>query len=272
MVRRFYIGGGNGVGDPAVGASTIVDPYFTDRVVTGVFKEGDRYFIPDVEWKVDPLTPDTLEVINGSSFALNEVFIVEVNEKKNGVTFVPGDCSDDVDPYLPDIIKCVVAKVNSVFENREDDSFSVHYDHGIYEQVGSDKLRSSKGYLFVWLVMPFIEESPLDNSYYADATCKILIATSTDSNYTQVQREEINFHPRLIPVYKELIKQLQQEIKLDNSSIVKHQKRLLPYWGGGDMIQSGQPNLWKDYVDAIEISNLKLKIGHIKCCSFTSNF
>ena len=269
MVRRFYITGGNNLGDPVAGATTIVDPYFVGNTVSGVFKEGFRYYRPGTEWSI---ANDTVSVLNGVQFALGEVIIVEVGAVQNGQICTPGGIIvNGVDPYLPDIVKCAVARVNTVFQTRVSDTFSVYYDHGIYQQVGSDRIRSNKGYLFVWLVMPFEENQANDTSYYADATCKIIIAIGTDSNYTQLQREDINFYPRLLPVYKQLIYEIKQEQKLDNSFKVEHNRRLLPYWGGGDILGPGQPNLWKDNVDCIEISNLKLKIEHIKNCTPFSN-
>lgn len=269
MVRRFYITGGNNIGDPAEGDLSITDEFFANKIVTGVFKEGFRYLVPITEWT---FSGNTVSILTGVQLALNEVFIIEISPAKDGQVCTDGNEVLGVDPYLPDIIKCVVAKVNNVFQNRDNDSFSVYYDHGIYQQVGSDKLRENKGYLFIWLVMPFIENAARDDSYYEDATCKILIAIGTDPNYTQLQREDINFHPRLIPVYKQFINELRNEPKLDNSVKVTHAKRFLPYWGGGDVSGPGSANLWADYVDCIEISDLKLKIGHPECCLFTSNF
>jgi hypothetical protein len=270
MVRRFYITGGNNVGDPAPGSLSITDQFFVGKLVTGVFKQGFRELIPLIEWTA---TGDTIQILTGVSFDINEVIVVEVCPAMDGQTCLPiGNESTYVAPYLPDIIKCVVAKVNNVFENRVNDPFSVYYDHGIYQQVGSDKIRENKGYLFIWLVMPFIETEAQDDSYYEDATCKILIAIGTDPNYTQIQREDINFHPRLLPVYNQLITELKTEVKLDNSLKVTHSKRLLPYWGGGDVSGPGSANLWTDFVDCIEISDLKLKIGHLQQCSFISNF
>lgn len=264
MVRRFYICGANNVGDPAVGASSITDPYFDGKNVTGVFKEGFRYFIPDVEWS---FSGTMVTVSNGTKFARDEVFIVEVSPVKTGVTCsgLGTECTD-VAPYLPDIIKCAVARVNTVFETRDDDPFSVQYGHGLYQQVGTDKLSADPSVLLVWLVMPFNEEIAQLKGYYSDANCKIVIAIKTDHNYSQQQREEINFHPRLIPVYNQLIQELKEEPKLNNSTMVEHTRVLLPYWGGGDVAEAGQPNLWKNYVDAIEIYPLKLQINN-SCCN-----
>lgn len=270
MVRRFYICGGNNEGDPPVNASSITDSYFVGKTVTGIFKEGFRYYIPSVEWTI---SGDTVSVLNGTTFQRDEVIIVEVGPLKTGTTCTgTGIEVVGVDPYLPDIMKCVVARVNTVFETRDEDPFSVHYDRGLYNQVGNDRLTDNSGFYLVWLVMPFTEDSPKDNSYYADANCEIFIAAPTDANYSQQQREDINFYPRLIPIYRQLIEEIKRETKLDNHETVIHTRTLLPYWGGGDVAAPGQPNLWKNYADCIKISGLKLKIENIKNCTFFSSF
>ncbi len=269
MVRRYYICGGNNEGDPPVGGTSITDTYFIGRSVTGVFKEGFRYFIPGVEWNI---VGDTVNVLNGTTFQRDEVFIVEVGPLQTGTTCIgTGEEVLGVDPYLPDILKCVVARVNSAFELRDEDPFSVHYDRGLYNQVGNDRLIENSGFFLVWLVMPFTEDSPKDSSYYADATCEVFIAAPTESNYSQQQREDLNFYPRLIPIYKQFIAEIKAEMKLDNREEVKHTRTLLPYWGGGDVAAPGQLNLWKNYCDCIRISGLKLKIEHTKYCTFLTN-
>lgn len=77
--RRFYTCGGPNTGDPAVGGTTIVDPYFVDKNVSGVFKEGARYFKPTDEWTI---AADTISVINGTTWADEEVITVEITYKQ----------------------------------------------------------------------------------------------------------------------------------------------------------------------------------------------
>lgn len=270
MTRRYYITGGNNVGDPAVGDTSITDTFFDGKRITGVFKEGFRYLVPSYEYEV---VGDTVKVTNGSDFRGGEVFVVEVGPRRTGTTCPAGGVEDsETDPYLPDILKCVVARVNSIFELRDDDPFSVHYDRGLYQQVGNDRLIDNSGFIMIWLVMPFIEDGALDRSYYADATCELFIATPTEANYSQQQREDINFYPRLIPVFHELIKEIKNEPKLNRPKIVRHTRTLLPYWGGGDVMGPGQPNLWKNYADCIKISGLKLRIENIKNCIVLKSF
>ena len=172
------------------------------------------------------------------------------------------------DPYLPYILKDVVFRLNEVFETREVDPFSVTYDWGLYNQVGNDRLSDNSGGILTWLVMPFIEHSPKDESYFADVDCELFIAAQTESGYTQQQREDINFFPRLIPVYKQLIEEIKNEPRID--STMKPTRTLLPYWGGGEVNSPSSPNLWKDFADCIKVG-LKLKIENSRCYNFLSS-
>lgn len=75
--RRFYTCGGDGDYDPADGDTSITDPYLINKNVTGVFKEGFRYFEPITEFSFDDETGE-VAVLNGTSFTLLEKFIVEI--------------------------------------------------------------------------------------------------------------------------------------------------------------------------------------------------
>lgn len=269
MTRRFYITGGNNPGDPAVLSNSITDSFFTGKSITGVFKEGFRYYEPGVEWT---FSGSTITIINGVPFAKDEVIIVEVST----LSEVYNDADDYTrnDPcgssYLPDILQSVVTNVNNFFENRIVDPFSVFFDKGLYNQVGNDRLKNGDYFFTVWLVMPFTESVFAEE----DVTCDIIICAKTESNYTQQEREDTNLFPRLIPIYKRLIEELKLETRLGTNSIEKvfeHKKRFLPYWGGGDVAAPGAPNLWKHNADCLMISGLKLKIQESKCCTFLTN-
>jgi len=273
MVRRFYICGGNNEHDPAIDSDTITDPFFEGRTVTGFFKQGDRYLEPVGEFEMPTAT--SVRIKTGAKFSNGEVISLEVSPKKTGAVCPDPDSEGEVDEYyFPDIIKCVVARVNKFFEERDEDPFSVHYDRGLYNQVGSDKLKDKTGFLMIWLVMgsSLVEDEPKDSSYSSDVTCSVIIATTTKANYTMTERENLNFFPRLLPVYSRFIHELKNEPKLDNHNRVDHSKRLLPYWSGGAPAGPGQPNLWTHFADCIEIPNIKLKKEHVKYCTPFSNF
>lgn len=75
--RRFYTVDGAGPGDPGDGESVIQDDYLIGKTVTGVFKEGFRHYIPDVEYTFD-IDLGEIEVINSVVFSSGEVVTVEL--------------------------------------------------------------------------------------------------------------------------------------------------------------------------------------------------
>jgi len=77
LERRFYTCGGAGTYDPADGDTSITDPYLIDKTVTGVFKEGFRYFQETTEYTFDDSTGE-VATLNGTSFSTDEKFIVEI--------------------------------------------------------------------------------------------------------------------------------------------------------------------------------------------------
>lgn len=75
--RRFYVVDGSGDADPAHGDLNITDDYLIGKNVTGVFKEGFRYLLPDVEWSFDSGEGE-IALITGVALASGEVVIVEL--------------------------------------------------------------------------------------------------------------------------------------------------------------------------------------------------
>lgn len=76
--RRFYTVGGSGDNDPADGATTITDPYFEGKNVSGVFKEAFRYLKPVDEWEMDGTD---LNLLGGVSLSTGEIISVEITYK-----------------------------------------------------------------------------------------------------------------------------------------------------------------------------------------------
>jgi hypothetical protein len=171
-----------------------------------------------------------------------------------------------MDPYLPDIMEGVVARVSAAFEARSVDPFPVFFDKGVYSQVCKNIYANNpNSFPLVWLIMPFTTKRENFN-IYGEVRCELIIAMPTDSKFTQQQRDDISFKPRLIPIYEVLL----QEIAREKWFILKpgkvgHNQTIRPYWGGGDVNGSDTPNLFKKEVDAIGISNLTLSIRRQNC-------
>lgn len=73
--KRWYTCGGSHTGDPANDTAIIDDPYFVDKNVVSIFKEGFRDLEPITEWTI---SGSTLTVINGTTFSTGEKCIVEI--------------------------------------------------------------------------------------------------------------------------------------------------------------------------------------------------
>lgn len=175
--------------------------------------------------------------------------------------------------YIPDIFDSVVSRVSSVFESRPVKPFKVFFDFGHYREVlrqltwkdASITLKEHK-YPLVWLVMDFDEfigESP---AFYAKTGLQFLILNSADSVWTMKERRDNNYLPVLYPVLAEFIKQVSSTVELgmipeQKISFIKTDR---PYWGldeGGNY----SANLFNDFIDAIQIRNLKINIINKTC-------
>lgn len=173
-------------------------------------------------------------------------------------------------PYLPEIMAGPVDRVNQAFSTRENDPFTVRFQSGIISQVATDLYQSPGAWtneVLVWLVMNYTEQIGKDPSIYSSAIVTILIVAPTDVAFTQSQRDDQVFMPRLIPVYEQLIQELSRERWFQTKgSRPQHTRINRPFWGGnGEMNGASQPNLFKKCVDCIAIDNLQLRVKLENC-------
>ncbi len=96
----------------------------------------------------------------------------------------------------------------------------------------------------------------------------------TKAEYTMQQRTDNSFKPRLIPIYMEILNQIAQDDWFLRPEVedIEHTKIDLPYWGGGDVNGQNTENLFKNFIDAIQMKDLKLDIENIQNCKPYSNF
>jgi hypothetical protein len=171
-------------------------------------------------------------------------------------------------PYLPVLFQEIVSNVDAALFSRPIDPFHVYFDYGIYTHVTEKIVAADQTtYPIVWLMMNFDEEiGRLPDSHYEAPALQLVIAMPTEKNWTMQERESNTFNPRLFPIYEELIKQISRTSRFGMPSIQKlaHRRTIRPYWGGGDANGPGAENLFKNYVDAIHIRNLRLTVKR-KC-------
>lgn len=169
-------------------------------------------------------------------------------------------------PYLPDIMQGIVARVDAAFSARPIDPFNVFFDKGIHSQVSRNVYANPNNFPLVWLVMNFVEKrgNPL---IWGEISCNLTLAMPTDNKFTQQQRDDISFLPRLIPIYDVLMQEIARErwFSFSGPGKIDHFRMLRPYWGGGDVNGTDSPNLFKKQIDAITISGLKLIVKLQNC-------
>lgn len=164
-------------------------------------------------------------------------------------------------------MKGVVARVSDDFQGRTTDPFDVFFAKGIHAQASRDLYANPANYPLVWLVMNFPEVRGKDFSIYGEITCTLLLLMPTDSKYTQQEREDMVFTPRLLPLYQLLMQEIARErwFQFKGSNSIEHTRQVRPYWGGGDVNGADTPNLFKKQVDAISITNLKIRVKLGNC-------
>lgn len=145
----------------------------------------------------------------------------------------------------------------------------VHFDHGhpieIVETLSEkDKAGiefSFKKYPLVCLFQDFVED--IENNYIVSANIHIVICNSTKPDYKAKERYEHNFKPVLYPIYNELMNQFQKHGDVIGY-FPKQQKIDRLFWGKSSLY-GNKANIFEDYLDAIEIINLKLNLNTINC-------
>lgn len=181
----------------------------------------------------------------------------------------------DAIPYIPDIFKELVERVNEALQAYET-PIEVLYNDGIYSQVSSDLYKGDQPIdkPLIWLVMPYTEDTKNKRpGCYCKFTGQIIIAMGTSADYTNDERKELIFKPYLVPVFKELLKQisLTGQFGSPDEDEIEYRRRDWGYWGGGEAHLANTDNLFKHKVDAIQINGLSLDIEFNRCEIF-SNF
>lgn len=171
-------------------------------------------------------------------------------------------------PYLPYILRDVVAEVNTVFSERVEDPFNVFFDWGLYVDVAKSiyKKENADSYPLIWLVTSSIEITRGRNAgNYGTASFDVIIAMPTSNEYTPAERTENVFLPRLYPIYDEFIKQLalSGSFSIKSQRSIEHRYKERPYWGGG-ISGTDNKNLFENFIDAIQVEGITVNLKNIK--------
>lgn len=121
-------------------------------------------------------------------------------------------------------------------------------------------------YPLVWLVQDFVENRNTGGSYYASVNLNLIIAHQTVNTYKIKDRMLNVFKPVLYPIYLTLLSAMANNkwIVDGSADAIAHSKIDRSYWGSNP-IDGNKGNILTDYVDAIELENLQLKINFKNC-------
>jgi hypothetical protein len=99
-------------------------------------------------------------------------------------------------------------------------------------------------------------------TFEKQVSLNLVIVTDTAPEYSAPQRYTYSFDPILIPLYDLFIKQLSFSDNIqptEGNNYFKHSKWDRLYWGK-DGLYGNTANIFNDFIDAIEINNLEIKI------------
>jgi hypothetical protein len=166
--------------------------------------------------------------------------------------------------FVVDIMGIIVANVATALGK------SVHYQYGSIEEINqnlleltTNGLQSIDKYPIVALITDFEQDKNTgETNVYCEANLRMIIFNITDNKYKSFDRTTHNFIPTLYPIYEELINQIEiSPYVYSGFNGVTHTQTDRYYWGRSQETK----NLLGDYIDAIELTNLKVKIKKSNC-------
>ena len=185
--------------------------------------------------------------------------------------------------YIVDVIGEVVEAVtaailptiqaNDVLANGRTTIETIDYQYGhkrelvqtLFEMDRSKSERFQR-YPLVYLVQDFYEDLGRGPGIYADTSLNIILAHHTEQQYKITDRYAKVFKPVLYPILQELKRQLfkHPQIHVISPEVLGMRKWDRSAWGRVAVGGNDATKL-NDYVDAIEIEQLRLKIKYPTC-------
>ena len=122
-------------------------------------------------------------------------------------------------------------------------------------------------YPLVHLVQDIAIERGSDIGFYGTTNLTIVFIHQTQQNFKTDERDEKVFKPVLWPIYYEFMEQLKRSAWIlnpwQNTGEFRHRVIKRAFWGNRKLETT--KNILNDYVDAIEVQNLQLKINYSNC-------
>lgn len=185
--------------------------------------------------------------------------------------------------YIVDIIGAVVQKVQTevlaTIQTNETNALgatliqNINYQYGHFRELivtlaqwDTDPSFQQQKYPLIYLVQDFREQRGKLAGVYADVSLNIIICHQTLAEYKATDRMANVFKTVLYPIYYSFIRQLAKHNLTFAASpdLIPHDKWDRTYWGTSGM-GGNDKTMLNDFVDAIDIQNLQLKIDYQPC-------
>ena len=172
---------------------------------------------------------------------------------------------------IPELIKNVVAMALVEYQ-KTIPAATLGYHYGPVDEVTEtlvqmsyDPVVNATKFPLIALFTDITEKRGQDTGQWAEATLNIIIATLTDGNYKAAERTSVSFQAVLYPIYECFLKAIVKShyFNVDHVDFVVHNKIDRYNWGRKSLTIDGQPS--SDFIDAIELQNLVLKVNSNYC-------
>lgn len=171
--------------------------------------------------------------------------------------------------FFEDIVNDISTEMLTDLQAIDSNITGVHYDYGhpleiIKTLAQKDKSDSYvfKKYPLVALFQDFKETTSTADGIQGliEVELHLIIASGTKPDYKAKERYTHNFKPILNPIYLKLLQGIYKSGKflVYNSDRVVHNKFDRLYWGNAGLY-GNRKNIFNDFLDVIEIRNLRLK-------------
>lgn len=172
------------------------------------------------------------------------------------------------------IVQAVSEKLTPKLQLVDDMITGVHYQFGhpleiintISEFTKGETTRFNKYPLIAFFLDSTVTRGEV--GFFGEQEINMAIIRSCkDPNQTASQRDEFNFMPVLTPIYLELLEQIALRgdlFSVQSPETIIHKYTPHYYWGKQGLF-GNEGNIFNDWVDAIEINNMRLKININYC-------
>lgn len=169
--------------------------------------------------------------------------------------------------YIVEEIGLVVEKVNQGLYLEGFQYLPVYYKYGHpleivkrLQELSNSPTEAHKKFPLIILFTDITIEKDIPG-FYGSTRLRMLVCNYTQPEYVSEERTEENFKPVLHPIKDELIKQIGMHSQFTYDNELTYEETDMYFYGS----QINNKNIFNDYIDAIELKNIRFNIKNKIC-------